>query len=560
MRDAMTAPVPDAALDDRWAIVGTSGAGKTYAARGMMERLLRADATVCWVDALGVAYGIRSSADGSGSGFPVVIFGGRHADVPITEHMGEAVGRIIADASYSTIVDLDGLGSGAARRRFMLAFLESLYEGKRRQGAATEPLHVIFDEADLWAPQRPGLDALALLGKMEEIVRRGRVAGFIPWLITQRPAVLHKDVLSQADGLIAMKLTSSQDRGALGAWIEGQADTAQAKAILADLPKLPQGTGYIWSPARGLLEKVAFPPITTFDSSRTPKRGERIAKPTTLAQVDVAGIRAALEAAAAEAEPDRKGKNPDVRKSETDRLQKEAWGDGYKTGFHDGVRHIEEVLGQTIEDIAGQAHMVWLSVKSLNDKTRAERVNSRAGENIAPPTTEPERHAPSTPPRKPVAATTASGELSSAASRMLAARRAHVGIALSWDELCILSGIITGNGYFYGGKKELVTGGYLDEACALLKPGVAPDPPLSVPDVAALWMPKLKAPGGVMLTHLMRRFPHPVAQSELASATGVKPRNGYWYGGLKALRRVGLIGDGDPVALAALLTDGRIAP
>lgn len=28
----MTAPAPDAALDDRWAIVGTSGAGKTYAA------------------------------------------------------------------------------------------------------------------------------------------------------------------------------------------------------------------------------------------------------------------------------------------------------------------------------------------------------------------------------------------------------------------------------------------------------------------------------------------------------------------------------------------------
>jgi hypothetical protein len=34
----------------------------------------------------------------------------------------------------------------------------------------------------------------------------------------------HKDVLSQADILIAMKLTASQDRDAIGAWIEGQAD------------------------------------------------------------------------------------------------------------------------------------------------------------------------------------------------------------------------------------------------------------------------------------------------------------------------------------------------
>ena len=49
-----------------------------------------------------------------------------------------------------------------------------------------------------------------------------RLRGFIPWLITQRPAVVHKDVLSQADILIAMKLTASQDRDAIGAWIEGQ--------------------------------------------------------------------------------------------------------------------------------------------------------------------------------------------------------------------------------------------------------------------------------------------------------------------------------------------------
>jgi len=73
----------------------------------------------------------------------------------------------------------------------MAAFAESLYE------ANTEPLHLVMDAADLWAPQRPLPEANALLGRIEEIVRRGRVRGFIPWLITQRPAVVHKDVLSQ---------------------------------------------------------------------------------------------------------------------------------------------------------------------------------------------------------------------------------------------------------------------------------------------------------------------------------------------------------------------------
>jgi len=49
----------------------------------------------------------------------------------------------------------------------------------------------------------------------------GRVRGFVPWLIAQRPAVLHKAVLSQADILVSMKLTSSQDRAALGALDQG---------------------------------------------------------------------------------------------------------------------------------------------------------------------------------------------------------------------------------------------------------------------------------------------------------------------------------------------------
>jgi hypothetical protein len=254
---------------------------------------------VAIVDPLGVWWGLRASADGSAAGYPVVVFGGRHADVPITTEMGTALGRMIAREALVCVVDLSELGSNAARRRFMAAFSEALYE------ANEEPLHLVLDEADLWAPQRPIKGWEGLLGHMEEIVRRGRVRGFIPWLITQRPAVVHKDVLSQADILIAMKLTASQDRDAIGAWIEGQADRQEGKRILGDMPRLQRGEGYLWAPGHSILERVSFPPIRTFDSSRTPKRGERLVTPRTLAEVDLTAIIAALSAAKTEdpAEP-----------------------------------------------------------------------------------------------------------------------------------------------------------------------------------------------------------------------------------------------------------------
>jgi hypothetical protein len=277
-----------AALDERWAVVGTSGSGKTYATKGLVERLMRAGARVCVVDPLGVWWGLRFAADGATPATsPVVVFGGQHADIPLTAGMGAALGRLVGTQALACVVDVSDLGSALARRTFMTAFTEALYDSN------TEPLHLVLDEADLWAPQRAQLDGYDLLGRVEEIVRRGRARGFVPWLITQRPAVLHKDVLSQADILVSLKLTSSQDRAAIGRWIEGQADQAEGRRILAALPRLGRGEGWVWAPSDGVLARVAFPRIQTFDSSAAPRRAERL-QVAALAPVNLPALAVAL--------------------------------------------------------------------------------------------------------------------------------------------------------------------------------------------------------------------------------------------------------------------------
>lgn len=310
-------PIPKDAFDDRISIVGMSGSGKTYAASGAVEHLLDDGARAVIVDPLGVWYGLRLQKGGKlPSRFDIPIFGGPRGDIALTEQSGSLIGETVAGMAQSCILDLSQIGTRAGERRFMLAFLTALY-----RGINGTQIHVVFDEADMWAPQRlldKDGDAAKLLGTMETIVRRGRARGFIPWLITQRPAVLSKDVLSQSDGIVALKLTASQDRDAIGAWIEGQADRMDGKAILASLPSLDRGSGVVWFPSRNVLDTVQFPLKETFDSSRAPKRGEA-RQDAVLKPLDIGALRQRL----ATVEAETKANDPKALKAEIGALKRD---------------------------------------------------------------------------------------------------------------------------------------------------------------------------------------------------------------------------------------------
>lgn len=310
-------PISISAMDDRLAILGTAGSGKTYLTTTAIEQLLHRGARAVCVDPLGVMWGLRLKADGKvPSGFNLPIFGGSHGDLPLTENAGALIGETVATMQESCIVDLSELPTKAAERRFMTAFLEAIY--RHTDPTKVDPFHLIIDEADRFAPQKPPKGDETMLNRMEEIVRRGRVKGFIPWLITQRPAVLNKNVLSQADGLVLLKLTSSQDRDQVGAWIEGQADRAQGKAILGSLPAMQRGQGVVWIPGRGVLETVQFPKKATFDSSSAPKRGEKRSE-TALKPLDLGALKHRL----ATVEADTKANDPKALKVELTALRKQ---------------------------------------------------------------------------------------------------------------------------------------------------------------------------------------------------------------------------------------------
>jgi hypothetical protein len=84
-----------AILETSTAIIGTSGAGKTFTARAMVESLLQMERHTCIIDPTGVWSGLRTNAAGDGPGFSIPIFGGLHGDAPIAARDGATVAKLI---------------------------------------------------------------------------------------------------------------------------------------------------------------------------------------------------------------------------------------------------------------------------------------------------------------------------------------------------------------------------------------------------------------------------------------------------------------------------------
>jgi uncharacterized protein len=540
----LPAGLPFEALDDRIAIVGTSGSGKTYTAKGLIERLLTAGARVAIIDPLGVWWGLRASADGIAPGYPVIVFGGQHADVPLTAEMGGALGRLIADQALACVVDVSELGSGAARRRFMTAFAEAIYDANR------EPLHLVLDEADLWTPQRPLPDQMGLLGRIEEIVRRGRIRGFIPWLITQRPAVVHKDVLSQADILIAMKLTASQDRDAIGAWIEGQADRQEGKRILGDLPRLQRGEGYLWAPGHGVLERVGFPLIRTFDSSRAPRRGERIVTPRTLAEVDLTAITAALTVVEAEAPTSRhdgSGRLAVLERQLAEAQRRIGQLEQEKSALASRLERIMALASGTSESSQPSVGSTLLPTADYPAVPNVRKTRSRAA------------------PAVPAAKAGSDSDLHPAARKLLAALAQHAPGRFTWGQAATLAGLKPSGGHFNSGRKSLREFGYIAEGNDLIAAtetglkaaGTVPPRPSTPAERLAMWCDRLPSPAPEMLRALAAQGERTMDTAELAAVLGKKPTGGHWNSGMAVLRNNGLIEvDGRRVRTAELLRSG----
>lgn len=290
LRISSSLALPMEAVTQTFAILAKRGSGKTYTGTVVAEEMIGAELPCTVIDPVGVWWGLRAAANGRDEGLEVLVMGGDHGDVPLERTGGEMVAQFIVEARRPVVLALSLFRKGE-QTQFVTDFAETLYRLNRA------PMHVFVDEADAFAPQRPMPGEQRLLGAMEDLVRRGRARGIGLTLITQRAAVLNKNVLTQIEVLVCLRTISPQDRAAIEAWIEVHGTQKQRDELMASLPSLPIGTAWFWSPGwLDIFQKVQVRKRHTFDSSATPAAGEKIAAPKKLRAVDLAALREKMAA------------------------------------------------------------------------------------------------------------------------------------------------------------------------------------------------------------------------------------------------------------------------
>jgi len=526
----MTPVLPDAALAQHVAIIGKTGSGKSWCARGIVEHLLGARRRVCILDYTGVWWGLRSNAAGTGTGYPVVIFGGEHADVPLGEGIAPAVARFVAEGAHPTIIDVDGLTVGA-QQRFVTSFCEELY----RLNAA--PLHLVIEEVDEFAPQTGAPGAERMIGAVCRLFQRGRSKGFRCIAITQRLANVHKRVVAQCNAMLALRLVSPQDRKAFAEWVRGHGDEERGAEVIASLARLARGEGWVWVPEQDILRRVAFPGIKTYDSMRAPEE-DAPSGPKVWAEIDRSALRAQFETAEKEADAndpkllrrriadlERQMRDSVVAKLDPEaieRARQEGVIEGDVAGYRRAHAEFARVVGEACS--AFDTLRKWTTDPPFvpEPPTRAASPVASRGNGAGDPMPGPQR-------------------------KLLTVLAQYPG-GRTKKQLAILAGYSHQGGAFNNPLGNLRSRGWVvggpacieitDDGLKALGNGWEPLPMGA--DLREYWYANLPGPAAKLLRALCEAYPKGLSKADLAAATGYEPTGGAFNNPLGRLRALEL--------------------
>lgn len=573
MKVAAGLDLPLQAVTETFAILAVRRAGKSNTAVVIAERMHAAGLPWVAVDPKGDWWGVRSSASGSGPGLAVVVFGGLHGDLPLEPGAGAYIADLVAARRLTCVLDTSEMSKGE-QIRFLVAFAERLLKVNR------EPLHLFLEEADEYIPQRVESDMARVVGAVGKLVRRGGFRGIGTTIISQRSAVVNKDVLSQVGSLIVLRTTSPQDRKAISDWVRDK--VGGADEMLASLPSLANGEAWVWSPEfLGETKRVQFGRRRTFDSGQTPKVGEKRIEPTRLADVDLAAIKEAMGEFIQRAEaqdPAKLQKRIRALEAELAKVRAERPDPEFRevrieipvvpAVVVDAIALYRDRITAAQNDLAGVFDAMPEPgehselVLPLRDRRPAPAV-------VVPPSRRMERTAPA--PRNVPTASTNGASLTPAKQRLLDELAAFecmgisvvpkIQLALMADVSPKSSGYANNLGALRSaGLIDYPSGGVVVLTDAGREQATPPDIPPTTEALHQALFARLGPSKARILAALIDAYPGSLAREAVAEQAGASPASSGFANNLGSLRSLGLIdypAPGQVAALPVLFLEGR---